>query len=236
MLVTDGPGETKDRRYGFPGIRDYEADQKFLFIDHLYDPKEEQGEGITSFYVRKFVYLDYFGRPQSTATIPPKGGSAIPHHSTTDVRSPSLLNPHPDPHAHLQLEIYRPQRGSEGMDVDTGGMQGGSQQHEDTDVMQQEQERQEHERQEQDRQEQERRERERLAQLAQEKVAQAQLEQEIQEGESQARGEQERQEQERLARQEQERQARVEQERQEQERLARQEQERLAQLEQGRLL
>ncbi len=96
----------------------YEADKEFLFIDHFDDTKEEQGEGITSFFIRKSVYLDFFGRPSPTTIVSP-----TPDHSTTDVRVPSSLSTHPDPQAHLQLVVYEDHLGSDDMAVDTGHIQ-----------------------------------------------------------------------------------------------------------------
>jgi len=218
LLVTAGPGESIDRRWGCPGIEDYEADKEFLFIDHLHDTVEEQGEGITSFFVRKSVYLDFFGRPPLTAIISP-----TPHHSITDVRVPSSPNTHPDPQAHLQLVAYQDHLGSDNMTVDTGLIQGGSQQLDNRDVVQQGQGGLAEEQAEQERlarQEEERREQERQKQRRQELERQEQERQELE------RQELERQEQERLVRIEQERQ---DQERQEQERLAQLELERIAQ-------
>lgn len=121
LLVTAGSGESIDRRWGYPGIGDYEADKEFLFIDHLHDTAEEQGEGITSFFVRKSVYLDFFGKPPLTANISP-----TPHHSTTDVRVPSSPNTHPDPQAHLQLVTYQDHLRSDNINIDTRFIQGRS--------------------------------------------------------------------------------------------------------------
>ena len=63
LLVTDGPGESKKHRCGLPRREDYEADREFLFIDHLHERSKEQGDSITSFFVRKSVYSSFYGTP-----------------------------------------------------------------------------------------------------------------------------------------------------------------------------
>ena len=85
LLVTDGPGESKKHRCGLPRSEDYEADREFLFIDNLHDTSKEQGDSITSFFVRKSVYSRFYG-----------------------TASPSLLasNSRPDPNASLRSVQY----------------------------------------------------------------------------------------------------------------------------------
>ena len=85
LLVTDGPGESKKHRCGLPRREEYEADREFLFIDNLHDTSKEQGDSITSFFVRKSVYLAFYGTP-----------------------SPSLLasNSRPDPNASPRSAQY----------------------------------------------------------------------------------------------------------------------------------
>jgi hypothetical protein len=63
FLVTSGPGEEKSRRRGVPLISAYDAELEFLFINHLDDENPVRGEGITSFFIRKYIYLAFFGRP-----------------------------------------------------------------------------------------------------------------------------------------------------------------------------
>ena len=64
-LVTPGPGLPIGERCGPPLAEAYENDQDFLFIHHLHDEPEVQGEGITSFFVRQSVYFSFFGRPDA---------------------------------------------------------------------------------------------------------------------------------------------------------------------------
>ncbi|KAH6670148.1 hypothetical protein B0J14DRAFT_112537 [Halenospora varia] len=79
ILVTSGPGVALGDRCGTPRDRSYEEDRNFLFLDHLHDERQIQGEGITSFFVRKSVYLAFFGRPSRVGTAansmgdPPRG-------------------------------------------------------------------------------------------------------------------------------------------------------------------
>jgi hypothetical protein len=63
LLVTSGPSEVKKRRCGIPLKKTYKEDRKFIYINHLHDKREEQGEGITSFYVIKSRYFAFFGKP-----------------------------------------------------------------------------------------------------------------------------------------------------------------------------
>lgn len=63
LTVTYGPGIKKKWRSGLPGTEDYLEDSRSLFINHLHNRDEEQGEGITSFFVRKSVYSAFFGTP-----------------------------------------------------------------------------------------------------------------------------------------------------------------------------
>lgn len=63
LLITAGPGETIEERCGMPRVQSYEEDRKFLFITYLYDDRDEQSEGITSFFRLRFVYLNFYGVP-----------------------------------------------------------------------------------------------------------------------------------------------------------------------------
>ena len=49
-IVTDGPGEIRKDRCGMPHTHNYEEDRQFLFITHLHDDRDEQSEGITSYF------------------------------------------------------------------------------------------------------------------------------------------------------------------------------------------
>ncbi|PVH68797.1 hypothetical protein DL98DRAFT_662003 [Cadophora sp. DSE1049] len=72
ILVTSGPGVALSVRYGKPRCRSSKADRNLLFIDHLHNTRQDQGDGITSFFVRKSVYLTFFSRPsriESTTNI-----------------------------------------------------------------------------------------------------------------------------------------------------------------------
>ena len=63
ILVTSGSGVAPARRCGKPRIQSFKADRNLLFVYHLHDTRQDQGDGITSFFVRKSVYLAFFGRP-----------------------------------------------------------------------------------------------------------------------------------------------------------------------------
>ncbi len=65
-LVTDGPGETRKDRCGMPHVQNYEEDRKFLFITHLHDDRDEQFEGITSYFRLRSTYLKFYGMPDDS--------------------------------------------------------------------------------------------------------------------------------------------------------------------------
>ncbi len=65
-LVTDGPGEIRKDRCGMPHTQNYEEDRKFLFITHLHDDKDEQSEGITSYFRLRSTYLKFYGMPDGS--------------------------------------------------------------------------------------------------------------------------------------------------------------------------
>jgi Protein of unknown function (DUF3723) len=60
-LFVDGPGEDISRRCGRLYDNAYEDNQDFLFFEHLNKIDEGSGKGITSFFVRKSVYIAFFG-------------------------------------------------------------------------------------------------------------------------------------------------------------------------------
>ncbi|ELR06586.1 hypothetical protein VC83_05451 [Pseudogymnoascus destructans] len=84
-LVTSGSGVGIAHRCGTPLRPKFNEDRKFWFINHLHDEREQQGNAITNFFVRKQIYLAFFGWPTWRPTA--QGGS----HG----RSPSLC-PVPD--------------------------------------------------------------------------------------------------------------------------------------------
>lgn len=59
LLVENGPGEPKKRRCGLPGRDAYAKDRTFLYLCNIHK-KDEVGEGITSFFVRRSVYFAFF--------------------------------------------------------------------------------------------------------------------------------------------------------------------------------
>jgi len=69
LLVTDGPGEARQERCGMPHIQSYEEDRKYLFISHLHDDRDEQAEGITSFFRLRSVYLKFLGIREPVNTV-----------------------------------------------------------------------------------------------------------------------------------------------------------------------
>lgn len=61
--------KTPENRSGFPDEDSYEQDRKFIFITNMHCEGERQGEEITSFFVRRSVYLAFFGNIANAAKI-----------------------------------------------------------------------------------------------------------------------------------------------------------------------
>ena len=170
LLVMDGAGVKNKQRCGLPSIEDHVEDQESLFIDHLHNTEEEQGEGVTSFFVRKSVYCAFFGQsllPALESTSPTQSQSGDQSRGT-----------------------------SSRIEGDTEILQDETKQREDARIMQerQEQARQEEVRQEQTRQEEARQEEARQEQAGQEEARQEKARQE------EARQEEARKDRERLQR------------------------------------
>jgi len=91
VLVTDGPGETRRERCGMPYIQSYEEDRKFLFITHLHDDRNEQSEGITSFFRLRSVYLKFYGMPRDAVNTTIDSSS---QHLSTLLNESQFLNSH----------------------------------------------------------------------------------------------------------------------------------------------
>jgi len=211
VLVSDDP-DASGNRCGFPDEQAQEEDSKLLFIGNLHDASEEQGEAITSFFVRRSVYFAFFGKSTNLLT----NVRSTAQQSGYSSQNSSLVRV-PVGNVAMEGVVEEVEQG-----ISEREMQQERREQERREQERREQERREQERREQERREQERREQERLARLEQEQLERERL----------AREQLERLEQERLARLEQERLA---QERLEQERQARLEQERLAKLKQERL-
>lgn len=71
LLVTDGAGVAKRWRCRLPQVEETleetSEDSQYLFINHLDRRDEEQGEGITPFFVRKSIYSAFFGKSSPLA-------------------------------------------------------------------------------------------------------------------------------------------------------------------------
>jgi hypothetical protein len=65
LLVTNGVRVKKKRRCELSNVKEYLEDNESLFINHLHDVNKKQGESITSFFVRKFIYFAFFRKPSS---------------------------------------------------------------------------------------------------------------------------------------------------------------------------
>ena len=60
--VIDGPGECQERRCACPFHLAYEQSKDFLFLDNMHNIDKSQGRSIQPVFVRKSVFLAYFGR------------------------------------------------------------------------------------------------------------------------------------------------------------------------------
>ena len=173
-LVSDNP-DASGNRCGLPDEDAQQQDSKFLFMPRLHKESEELGEDVTSYFVRRSVYMAFFGK---TANLGTDTGSNVPLR-TTSAENPEGSSTYQEPEMDgLQWMGQHRQEPSE-------TRQG--------EAAMREQERREQECREQERREQERREQDRLGreQLEQERLEQVR--------QLQKRLEQERLEQVRLA-------------------------------------
>ncbi|KAH7330033.1 hypothetical protein BKA65DRAFT_404486, partial [Rhexocercosporidium sp. MPI-PUGE-AT-0058] len=72
-FVSDDPAAS-GVRCGFPNDEAHARDADALSVANLHVEVTEQGESVTSFFVRRSVYFAFFGRPNETST----GGSSHP--------------------------------------------------------------------------------------------------------------------------------------------------------------
>ena len=79
-LVSDNP-DASGNRYGFPDEDAQQQDRKFLFILYLHDESDEQGENVSSFFVRRSVYLAFFGKSVIPGVDNNPNHSQSPRHS-----------------------------------------------------------------------------------------------------------------------------------------------------------
>ena len=73
-LVTSGPGEEVPQRCGLPKLEAFEEDRDSLFLHYLDNEQNERGEGVTSFFVRRSIFLEFLGRPRCTVALNPAEG------------------------------------------------------------------------------------------------------------------------------------------------------------------
>ncbi|OBT39549.1 hypothetical protein VE00_09472 [Pseudogymnoascus sp. WSF 3629] len=127
-LVTPGPGVARAKRCGIPRRRAYEEDRGSLFINHLHDGRQDQGEGITSFFVRRSVYFAFFGRPATTpanshstrgqgSRDSPRSSSPDSSQSESTTQSPLTTSDDVD----LIMTYYAQTSQSGAMDIDSDG-------------------------------------------------------------------------------------------------------------------
>ncbi|OBT79449.1 hypothetical protein VF21_02102 [Pseudogymnoascus sp. 05NY08] len=136
-LVTSGSGVGTAHRCGTPRRPQFNEDRKFWFINHLHDESDQQGKGITNFFVRKQVYLAFFGWPswrptaqgsshgRSPSTPPAPDFGDLPHSPSPDGqqhtvgtrtdRPPSALEPAEDDGGLFVPEAGPSQTQAEGM-------------------------------------------------------------------------------------------------------------------------
>jgi hypothetical protein len=68
-LVSDNP-DASGNRCGFPDEDTQQQDSKFLVMPHLHKEREELGEDVTSYFVRRSVYMAFFGKTVNLGTDP----------------------------------------------------------------------------------------------------------------------------------------------------------------------
>jgi hypothetical protein len=62
---------SRKQRCGLLNAQAHEEDRKFVFINNLYNESQEQGEGVTSFFVLRSKYFAFFGRPKRASVRDP---------------------------------------------------------------------------------------------------------------------------------------------------------------------
>ena len=135
LLVTDGPGESKKHRCGLPRRENYEADREFLFIDNLHDRSKEQGDSITSFFVRKSVYSSFYGTPSPSllgSNSRPDPDTSSDHMDLDGVEHAQAMNlgiVH-EQAREQEVEQGRREVGVQRQEVEQGGQQEGAQRQE----------------------------------------------------------------------------------------------------------
>jgi outer membrane biosynthesis protein TonB len=172
-VVSSGPGENKSRRRGVPFVSAYDAKLEFLFINHLHDETSARGEGITSFFIRKYIYLALFGRLSGVPAMQNGSGqagdlggvsSASSISSTQQQGQPDDFRINwtpraPDPEEEAELFVSDTDERQSQTDRE-GSVEREQQEREQQEREQQERERQEREQQEREQQEREQQERE----------------------------------------------------------------------------
>jgi len=88
-LVSDGP-DAAGTRCGFPDEEAHARDRKFLYISNLHADQEEQGQSITSFFVRRSVYFAFFGRLAEISTHRRSNPAPPPNAGAERAASPSF--------------------------------------------------------------------------------------------------------------------------------------------------
>jgi hypothetical protein len=71
LLVISGPRVLRKQRCGLLNAQVHEEDCRFVFINNLHNESQEQGEGITSFFVLRSKYFAFFGRPKRASVRDP---------------------------------------------------------------------------------------------------------------------------------------------------------------------
>ena len=66
-LVRDGAGEEVKRRFGYPPTKSYEDSAQLLLLENMHMPDTAETGELTSFFVRRDVYLAFFGTLESEA-------------------------------------------------------------------------------------------------------------------------------------------------------------------------
>lgn len=96
-LVSDGL-DAAGARCGFPDEEAHARDSKSLYITSLHAEREEQGESITSFYVRRSVYFAFFGRLPEISTHC-RSSPALPPNASAEWAASSPFRETPAPEA-----------------------------------------------------------------------------------------------------------------------------------------
>lgn len=62
ILVTSGRREIKGKKYGLPRKKVYVKDNKYLYLNNIYNLSNKDNKNIMSFFVRRSVFFTFYNK------------------------------------------------------------------------------------------------------------------------------------------------------------------------------